>query len=610
MIFRLGILIVFFLAHMNISAFAKTKPDSPIYYFPFMHAIPGGKGYEGLGGDRIFFSYIHVALEILKAPQKYEIYSEGFSIDLYRGGRYYIGPKITRKIRSRFPNGFPQHVREWTQPQKDVFVEYGPVTVLYALNKIKRIRAADREKSLARAKRLLSKCETTRYFKAWTTTLFRKIYKNWDEFYTQLRKDRGQGVSKSCKSIYQTREKYAVKRLKKHRTIIRKPLLIIYGASHDFGKYFGDKLHYLGNPILSHAAACYHHRNSFRISYDFKICSKLFLSWLETLGHKSYFSGSLPKSFAPNTVAYARRLAPDNSRGSSQAEHEKLFRACSNETLKAKSRITACNRFIHILSTKTSYDKADLYYFRAQAFFDNLQYQQAIEDLKKYVGSYPNSNKAYNLLGWAYFKKKDYVSALSHLNKAIEISPNHTNSYNRRGLTHMAVRNYTEAIKNFKKAIRLDPQYIHAYNNIGWAYFSHKKYKSAIRYYKDALKLNPQFQKVLNNLGLTYIKTKDYRLAFKYLKKAIAVNPNDAQAYNNLAWAYFKAGRPKSGLKYVQDSIKLLPKNPLAYDTRAHIYEALGDYKKALSDYKKALELNPRLNVSLAGLERLKKKVN
>jgi Tfp pilus assembly protein PilF len=55
----------------------------------------------------------------------------------------------------------------------------------------------------------------------------------------------------------------------------------------------------------------------------------------------------------------------------------------------------------------------------------------------------------------------------------------------------------------------------------------------------------------------------------------------------------------------IQRALQLKPDAAQAFDTRAHVYEALGKRDDAIADFRRALEIQPRLQGSRAGLQRL-----
>ncbi len=287
---RVALLIILLIA--SNSAFANTQKRKPVdvFYFPHIHAKFGGTNYENRGGDMVFFSYLHTALEILKDPGKYEVYGEGFYYNLNRRARYRIRNSEFRKFRRIFPRGFPLDANDWTYTQKATFVEYGPVISLYLLKRINIIRKTERWTNQKKMARHLKRCSETPFFQNLLDVSFRNVFSSWDDFYSKIRHTETKASRKQCYQIFDKREKYLIRKIKRRRKVARKPLLIIFGYAHDFGKYFNDDVKYIGSPELTYAALCFHYRHNPPNKSVASMCYYNYEKWLQKLGHRHYFN--------------------------------------------------------------------------------------------------------------------------------------------------------------------------------------------------------------------------------------------------------------------------------------------------------------------------------
>ena len=87
--------------------------------------------------------------------------------------------------------------------------------------------------------------------------------------------------------------------------------------------------------------------------------------------------------------------------------------------------------------------------------------------------------------------------------------------------------------------------------------------------------------------------------------RAITLAPNNGEAFNNRAWANYKLGHMSEAKADVDKAEGLIPGKADVWDTRGHILEALGDRAGAIKSFEKALAIDPTLQSSDAGLERL-----
>ncbi len=484
---RLLIALIFVFFSSHVLAKGTGRAPAEIYYYPYIHADPLGKNYESRGGDQTFFSYLHVALEILKAPKDYEVFMEGYYFNLYPGSRYRLSPREVRKVRRVFRGGFPRHITSWTRKQKEYLVKYGPITVLYMIKKIRRVRSADRWISKRKMIRQLKRCASSKYMEAFSKVNFNKLHMTWGEFYSSLR-DARKGISgKSCYRILSFREKYVVRQMKRRAKRSKKKLLLIYGYAHDFGRYFKDNINYLGSPVLQYAASCYKLRNKKVVENIRYFCSHNFEHWLQKLGHANYFDKGLPDSLL-------RQKAPP--------------------------------QIAKYYTNRDTQRLAQSYYKRGKYYEKSGQYRKAVSDFQKAVQLNPQDSQVYNDLGWGYFILKKYKQALSNLRRSIELTPGEAQAYNRLGLVYADRKDLTNAVGMFHKAIQANPRYASAYNNLAWTYYEKGKAQEGLPFVEKALELDGDNGVILDTRAHIYEAMGKYKEAHRDFQKALKYIPN------------------------------------------------------------------------------------
>ena len=622
---------------------SKKKRQADIYYLPHIHKVFNAKGYEAMGGDAVFFSYLFIALEILKNPKKYQLYVEGYYRDIYPGSKYRIHPRYLRRARRAFKKGFPKHIDHWTKKQKRIFVDYGPVVILYALRKVSRVKAADLWTSKKRLLRSFKRC--AQGLRAVAKVTYAKEYSDWPSYYKDLGKAYNFDNNKKCNSIFSRREKYLVRRLKRHRKRSKKPLLILYGYAHDFGKYFNNEIKYIGTPSIEYASMCYSALNSsvLKVSPEtYQACSVRFNGWLQGMGLAKYFSGSntIPNTYSTidNAIAGDRVVTENASRISKYEE-------CLNSLTDTKTRLQGCTSLLDKKNKLTLSKKqtASVYFARGISHQMLKDYKKALEDYKTYLKYMPNDEdahyrislchyylkshdqalkfvnialkknpklaRAYNLQGLIHQKKKQYSQSIDSFLLAIQNSKKYLTAYINLGRTHLLQENYDKAISVFEKTTKLKPTYAKGYYFLGLAYDRKKYSDKALKNYKEAVLLKEDYITAYINMGRIYGYKKDHTKALEYYLKTIKIKPDYALGHNNTAWSYYKLGKIELAFEHVQKSLKLNNKSGATFDTRAHVYEAMGEMDKALKDFEKSLELDPQNTISQAGLKRVKDKI-
>ena len=119
------------------------------------------------------------------------------------------------------------------------------------------------------------------------------------------------------------------------------------------------------------------------------------------------------------------------------------------------------------------------------------KYEEAINEITKFIKIYPNNGEAYKLLGRAYLSMKNYDLALDNIMKAIIIDPNNSGL----NLYLQAIGyHYTEkyGLKKIDKYIEILPDYVMLYQIRAKYYEINKQYKKALDEYSIALKVDPK----------------------------------------------------------------------------------------------------------------------
>ena len=115
-----------------------------------------------------------------------------------------------------------------------------------------------------------------------------------------------------------------------------------------------------------------------------------------------------------------------------------------------------------------------------------------------------------------YYDNGEYELAMENYNKAISINPDYPYAYCLRGDVYEDLKNYDYAIAEYTRAIQIDPEYKWAYLSRGSIYSNLKLYKAAITDFTIAVEIDPEYNssymyrgRAKENLGLPYCS--DYK---------------------------------------------------------------------------------------------------
>jgi tetratricopeptide (TPR) repeat protein len=137
----------------------------------------------------------------------------------------------------------------------------------------------------------------------------------------------------------------------------------------------------------------------------------------------------------------------------------------------------------------------------------------------------PQDAVGYYNRGNAYYQNKDYERAIENYNEALRLDPKDFKAYCNRGCAYEAKKDYDRAIQDYSESIRLDPTHAFVYHNRGNAYRARKDYHRAVEDYTDAIRRDPKHAPAYNDLASLLAtcpveKVRDGRKARKYASKA------------------------------------------------------------------------------------------
>ena len=222
------------------------------------------------------------------------------------------------------------------------------------------------------------------------------------------------------------------------------------------------------------------------------------------------------------------------------------------------------------------------------------------EYYKKLVATYPNDERAHNLLGGYYFGQQKYALAIEEYNKATKINPNFSQPYNQLGYANRFLEKYKDAEDAFKKYIQLIPDDPNPYDSYAELLLKIGKYDESIKYYKKALTVNPNF--VASHIGIaTNLNYQRKHVdARKQLMKLYDITRNDGerrQTHFATAVSYVDQGKFDSALEELEKQYALAEKindaAAMAGDLgiMGNILLEIKKYDQAEAKFKKSVQL-------------------
>jgi tetratricopeptide (TPR) repeat protein len=283
--------------------------------------------------------------------------------------------------------------------------------------------------------------------------------------------------------------------------------------------------------------------------------------------------------------------------------------------------------------------ESSLWHKRAQFYFNNRQYDKAIDDVKKAISIDTTKVGYYLTLSDCYLVKNQsnltrqmllkaiqvdssntdallklaelhlyvrlYQDALNYVNKALRINENLAKAYFIKGVAYLEIGDTLKAVSSFKTTVEQDQDYYHAYIQLGLLY-ALKGDPIAVDYYNNALNLNPKSEEAHYNLGQYYLEEEQYNKAIEQFSTVISINPNNKEAHFSLGYIHYEKLKVYSeALKHFINAAKCDPKFFKAFYMVGLTYETIGDINNASKFYSRAIAINPEYIKAKEGLKRV-----
>ena len=160
--------------------------------------------------------------------------------------------------------------------------------------------------------------------------------------------------------------------------------------------------------------------------------------------------------------------------------------------LRGQIELKHMNKIVHSI---VDFDKAielnpnyaDVYYFRANAYYKIDNFDKSIADYSKALELNPKGSNIYFSRSEAYSKKGQHGRAIHDLNKAIELVPNDPSYYNARGMEFLEIKKYNDAERDFKKGLSLDPNDMSLMGSLSELYSELRNFDEACQWLQKSI---------------------------------------------------------------------------------------------------------------------------
>lgn len=284
---------------------------------------------------------------------------------------------------------------------------------------------------------------------------------------------------------------------------------------------------------------------------------------------------------------------------------------------------------------------AELYYLRAQYYYNQKQIEDAQKDILQSIKLDPNQSKYYVTLSDVYFAQRKTDDTEEMLEKAISMDPKNNEARLKLAELYFHLKMYDFCNKTLDEALKLqnhnpkahlirafslkdqgdtvgairmlqlaidqNPKEVKAFLELGYI-FQQKHDPLAISYYKNALAVEPKNTEIRYNMAMMLQEMGQYEAAVEEYKNIIAIDPNHKATLHNIGYIYLiYEQKYEEAVAFFTKAIEVDPEFVNAVCNRALAFEELGQYENARQDYLYSRQLSENFEPAIQGLNRLDK---
>jgi tetratricopeptide (TPR) repeat protein len=245
-------------------------------------------------------------------------------------------------------------------------------------------------------------------------------------------------------------------------------------------------------------------------------------------------------------------------------------------------------------------DSAQSHLDAGDSYFNQNNYQKAVEEYSRAVQIASTNATAFTSLGRSYLHLSDFNEAISNFDKALKINPNLARTYYLRALAYSSQNKTDNALADMDKAINLngdvtremEPDMANAYFNLGVASKQLGRTVMAQAFLGAAIRENEKMFAAYMERADFYIFNHYYDLAILDYSKAVALKPDSALAFRQRGFAFLQLGQPEVAIHDLGKAITLDSKSAESYIYRGMASLQLQNYEQSQIDLDKAISLD------------------
>ena len=238
----------------------------------------------------------------------------------------------------------------------------------------------------------------------------------------------------------------------------------------------------------------------------------------------------------------------------------------------------------------------------AQTYFDQSDYERAVDYLNQVTGTSPYFNQAIMLkmeiarqtgnADSAFIVAENALAELTDFGTEAMFAHEKALILQHAGTIARREELYHHAIDYFEQVLALGRQTNFNYRNLGISYERTGQVELAENALQKALQLNPDDSLTLNYIGYWWVdENRRIEEAFELIKRAVNLQPTSGYFADSLGWAYFRQSNFDSAVLWLEKAIQLTPTDPVIADHLGDAYWKVGRFLEARYKWRQALDM-------------------
>lgn len=228
-----------------------------------------------------------------------------------------------------------------------------------------------------------------------------------------------------------------------------------------------------------------------------------------------------------------------------------------------------------------------------------------VAKLEETVSKHPDFAPGHEALAFVYFQDDQYEKAVDSARRAVELDPELERARYVLGSALYEIEAYEAAVSELQTLIEQEAGIPAAYVYSSRSLRALGREDEAMEALEEGLKIAHTTTALFGQIGFDSLSEVELEFAAKSLREEIAITPEEPENYNVLSLVLAKTGAHDEALEAVKTALELQPNAPHITDSLGTVRLYRGELAEAIDAYREAIALDPdypvyHYNLSLA----------